>query len=183
MAFKINKKPRKIKKVYKSIDRCASKFQKQMKHLGFNVKKTEISKLKKMLKSHAKKELSEKQGRTLDRITDTEFKEFFNQSYQLKCARYADNIDTWSEFLSEGNIFVDFFDDIKSNPERLLLNVFSFLGVEDDQKFISSLAYEKVNSTEASHIPRKYKLYLEELLKPELEKLEKRFGQFGLSSI
>jgi len=133
--------------------------------------------------SHAKKELSEKQGRTLDRITDTEFKEFFNQSYQLKCARYADNIDTWSEFLSEGNIFVDFFDDIKSNPERLLLNVFSFLGVEDDQKFISSLAYEKVNSTEASHIPRKYKLYLEELLKPELEKLEKRFGQFGLSSI
>jgi len=57
MAFKINKKPRKIKKVYKSIDRCASKFQKQMKHLGFNVKKTEISKLKKMLKSHAKKEL------------------------------------------------------------------------------------------------------------------------------
>ena len=34
----------KLKKVYKSIDRCASKFQKQMKHLGFNVKKKEISK-------------------------------------------------------------------------------------------------------------------------------------------
>ena len=47
----------KLKKVYKSINRCASKFQKQMKHLGFNVKKKEISKLKKMLKSHAKKEL------------------------------------------------------------------------------------------------------------------------------
>jgi len=133
--------------------------------------------------SHAKKELSQKQGRALESITDDEFKDFFNQSYQLKCARYTDNIDTWSEFLSEGNIFIGFFDDMKNNPEQLLFNVFSFLGVEDDQKFISSLAYEKVNSTEASHIPRKYKLYLEELLKPELEKLEKRFGQFGLSSI
>ncbi len=126
--------------------------------------------------SHAKKELSEKQGRPLASIADDEFKSFFNLPYQLKCACYNDNIDTWRGFLSEGNTFIGFFDDIQKNPEKLLSDVFSFLGVENDTKYIGTLASERINSTEPTHIPLQYKQYLEELLKPELEKLEKRFG-------
>jgi len=78
--------------------------------------------------------------------------------------------------LSEGNIFIGYFDDIKRNPEQLLCSVFSFLGVESDVKYVCCLAYETFNTTEASNIPSNYKIYLEELLKPELEKLKKRFG-------
>jgi hypothetical protein len=126
--------------------------------------------------SHAKKDLVRNRGRAFEEVSEEEFKRFFTDPYQLRCAQYAENIDNWSAHLQPGRLLVGLFDDIDSRPEALLLEVMSFLGVTSDRRYVSSAIGEAVNPTPSSQIPDRYRRFLEELLKDDIARLEQRFG-------
>ncbi|MEO1450615.1 MAG: sulfotransferase, partial [Bacteroidota bacterium] len=86
--------------------------------------------------SHAKKDLMRYSKRKFEEVPEEEFIRFFKDDYQLECANYSGHIQKWRSYLPEGNFYVGFHDDVKNKPEDMLLDVFSFLGVTADPKYI-----------------------------------------------
>lgn len=126
--------------------------------------------------SHAKKDLVRKTKRRVPDVSEQEFRAFFTDPYQRQCARYVDNCDNWASALRPGHLLVCFFDDVQVEPERLLLEVMSFLGVTSDRRYIASDVRETVNPTEGTRIPEQYRRLLADLLAPDVDRLRQRFG-------
>jgi hypothetical protein len=126
--------------------------------------------------SHAKKDLVRNRKRELKEVSAAEFASFFSDDYQLRCARYVENIERWGRRLQPGHLFVALFDDIALRPEALLLEVMQFLGVRSDRRYIPADVRATVNPTAESRIPPAYKEMLEEILRPQIEQLRQRFG-------
>jgi len=126
--------------------------------------------------SHAKKDLARNRNRRLQDVSDEEFRAFFTDPYQRQCGRYVDNYDNWAAHLKDGHLFGGVFDDIASQPEALLLRVMSFLGVTSDRRYIDQRVSEAVNPTATSEVPEKYRSFLKQLFRDDLEKLQSRFG-------
>jgi hypothetical protein len=135
--------------------------------------------------AHAKLVFKNERQKRLSDATEKEVIEFFmrNYNYLLASGQYTKIIDKWSSFLEQGNIFVGLFDDIHRNPKELLLRVFDFLGVRSDTKYIGNLAKKRINliETESFKIPEKYRKFLWNMFKDELEKLKELEKKFSLS--
>lgn len=126
--------------------------------------------------SHAKKDLVRNRGRTFEEVSASEFEAFFGDPYQCQCARYVENIENWAAYLQKGHLLVGLFDDIDTRPEALLLAVMRFLGVSADRRYISEEVRERVNPTESSKIPDRYRRFLEVLLQDDVRNLRERLG-------
>ncbi|OFV92273.1 MAG: hypothetical protein A3J75_00875, partial [Acidobacteria bacterium RBG_16_68_9] len=126
--------------------------------------------------SHAKKDLLRKRGRKLPDVPAQEFEAFFTDPYQRRCARYVENCDNWAAHLRAGHLLVCFFDDVQTRPEKLLLEVMSFLGVDSHPRYVGRDVRESVNPTEGAKIPEQYRRFLARLLEPDIKRLEERFG-------
>jgi len=126
--------------------------------------------------SHAKKDLVRNKGRKFEDVSASEFERFFADPYQLRCARYTEQIDNWSAYLHPRHLLVCLFDDVDTRPEALLREVMSFLGVKSDRRYISEEARKPVNPTASRRIPERYRRLLEQLLENDITKLRERFG-------
>lgn len=121
--------------------------------------------------SHAKKDLARKRGRRITEVDDREVVRFFQDDYQLRCARYADILEHWTARLRRGHLFVALFDDIARRPVELLLDVMRFLGVRPEPRFIGSEARRAVNPTARDVVPEKHRALLEQMLGPERDRM------------
>lgn len=120
--------------------------------------------------SHAKKDLSRNRGRRAEDVTDDEWKAFFRDPYQLRCARYEENLATWRSRLGDAGVFVGTFEEVEESPERLLARVTAFLGVSGDERYVDPvLLRHTVNPTHGSEVPAKWRGFLEELLAAEID--------------
>ena len=126
--------------------------------------------------SHAKKDLVRKSGRRVEEVPPEEFREFFCDEYQVRCARYVHNHDNWQVRLRPRHLYVGAFEDISTRPREFLLEVMSFLGVRSDPRYIGSDVHEEVNPTAKSRVPAEYRDYLEDLFGDEIAALAARFG-------
>lgn len=126
--------------------------------------------------SHAKKDLVRNRKRKVDDVDEAEFRNFFADPYQLRCAQYVENFDRWSQRLRPGHVFVGVFDDIATRPEALLREAMGFLGISSDARYIGELAREEVNPAGGRGIPERYRAMLAELLANDCRNLEARFG-------
>jgi hypothetical protein len=126
--------------------------------------------------SHAKKDLARKTNRPVAEVPDEELRAFFTSDYQRRCARYVRNYDNWVLHVGADRLLVRVFDEIASDPERLLLDVMRFLGVRSDRRYIGSDVRASVNPTVASKIPPQHRRFLEELFAADLRDLKERFG-------
>jgi len=126
--------------------------------------------------SHAKKDLMRNRERRYEDVSEEEFRAFFTDPYQLRCAQFVEQYDRWSAHLRPGHLFVGAFDDIAAHPEGLLLDVLRFLGVRADRRYINPSVREPVNPTESKDIPLQYRRLLEDVLGGELDLLKERFG-------
>lgn len=125
--------------------------------------------------SHAKKDLVRNRNRSFSEVSDEEFIDFFSDEYQIRCGRYSEMVEKWSDFVSESRLFIVFFDDIRELPERLLSQVFTFLGVRSDSRYMT-LARKRINVTESIEMPGRYRRIIENMFDNELQKLNKTFG-------
>jgi hypothetical protein len=125
--------------------------------------------------SHAKKDLVRKTERRVEDVPADEFKSFFGDEYQLRCARYAENYDNWSDHLESGHLYLGRFEDVTQRPEEFLLEVMSFLGVRSDRRYIGNDVREQVNPTASSNIPDEYRTHLESLLHDDIAAAKAKF--------
>ena len=126
--------------------------------------------------SHAKKDLVRNRKRQFEDVAADEFRSFFADPYQRRCAQYADLADTWSARLRPGHLFVGVFDQIATRPEDMLLVVMRVLGVRADRRYIDPDAKNPVNPTAATRIPAEHRQFLEELFGADIARARERFG-------
>ncbi len=126
--------------------------------------------------SHAKKDLVRRTKRRVQDVPAEEFRSFFRDAYQLRCARAVENYDNWSAHLRPGHLYLGRFTDVEERPEEMLLEVMRFLGVRAERRYIGEAVREQVNPTAGSGIPDAYRRELEELLRDEIAAAQARFG-------
>jgi hypothetical protein len=126
--------------------------------------------------SHAKKDLARKRQRHMEEVSDAELHEFFNDPYQRRCARYVENCDNWAAHLRPGHLLVCFFEDVRERPRDLLLEVMRFLDVDAEERYVPRAVAASVNPTAPDKMPDRHRRFLEDLLRPDLREIEKRFG-------
>ncbi len=90
---------------------------------------------------------------------------------------YLGTLENWSKFYPENRIFVGFLEDIHFYPEELLQSVYEFLDV--DPSFKPQGIGEKVHSRSAGRMPAESAVYLAQLYREELSRLDKRFGGYA----
>ncbi|MGH7785511.1 MAG: sulfotransferase family protein [Candidatus Binatia bacterium] len=126
--------------------------------------------------SHAKKDLVRNRKRRFDDVGEDEFRAFFSDPYQRRCAAYAQQVDTWSAHLRPGHVFTGFFDDMTTRPEALMLDVMRFLGVRADTRYIDASVRSPINPTETKRIPPQYESFLRDQFADDLRSIKERFG-------
>lgn len=126
--------------------------------------------------SHAKKDLVRNRRRRFEDVTAEEFRAFFSDPYQRRCAQYAEIAAAWSSRLQPGHLFTGVFDEIASRPEAMLLDLMRFLGVRANRRYIDPDVRNPVNPTAATRIPAAHRQYLEELFAEDIRKARERFG-------
>lgn len=110
---------------------------------------------------------------------------------------YLALLDKWAAVYPEEQIFIGFYDDLSNDPQQLLTEIFTFLGVtpnvdwtrfpfqeciippvgkvyEHHDEWRGVIAPKHQNT--ADLLPDTYKAFLLEYLEPELLRLEQRFG-------
>lgn len=124
--------------------------------------------------SHAKKDLARNRGRQSADIGEEEWQAFFRDPYQVRCARYEENIATWRSCFPADNVFIGTFEEVEDQPAQLLQKVTRFLGVSDDPRYVDSeLLSNAVNRTGRSEIPENFRRYLEGLFAREIEEWQR----------
>lgn len=126
--------------------------------------------------SHAKKDLVRNRKRRFEDVGAEEFRAFFADPYQRRCAQYAEIAEAWASRLQPGHLFIGIFDQIATRPEAMLVDVMRFLGVRADRRYIDPDAKNPVNPTAATRIPAEHKQYLQELFADDIRRARECFG-------
>ena len=126
--------------------------------------------------SHAKKDLVRNRKRRFEDVGVDEFRAFFADPYQRRCAQYAEMAEAWSSRLRPGHLFIGIFDQIATRPEAMLVELMRFLGVRAERRYIDPDAKNPVNPTAATRIPAEHRQYLQDLFGDDIRKARERFG-------
>lgn len=87
---------------------------------------------------------------------------------------YLRTLDLWTSEFPAAQMFIGFFDDIIAQPQHLLDEILTFLGVETGA--VSATRNRKVNASKVVEMPAEVRRYLARKYLPDLEKLSARFG-------
>ena len=121
------------------------------------------------------------------KVSDMPFSHFkwaFNRKASLIRDDYITSIDIWSKFYNSNNFYIGFFDEIKNNPENLLLDICDFLGVSTNFSFFENSATKIFQSSKgikgkSPQIPKECELYLYKKNYKLLKKLHERYGSYA----
>ncbi|MEO1291256.1 MAG: sulfotransferase [Pseudomonadota bacterium] len=117
--------------------------------------------------SHVKKDLG-RRAEGISNVPEKKMLRFFANADQRARADYQRMIDNWQARLRPGHLFIGLFEDIAQRPAELLVDLFRFLGVAADQKYIHAKKRDSVqNASEGAAIPPDIRAHLEELLATE----------------
>lgn len=135
--------------------------------------------------------------RPLSDFAEAEIMRFLENDPVVRAGGYTATVDMWLEAFPPEQIFVGFYEDLSLQPQRLLTDVFRFLGVSADvdwsvfpyDKCIippAGRAYEHCDAWRGVTAPEhrnsaellegRFESLLREMLRPELHKLVERFG-------
>lgn len=89
---------------------------------------------------------------------------------------YVRTISTWRSVFPKEQLYIGFFDDITESPERLLLQLFSFLGVSAETSCISVNSRARINAAKDQEMPRDIRTILARKFIVDLEKLNGMVG-------
>lgn len=129
--------------------------------------------------SHAYKDLVQRPRRRVEDVPTAEFEKFFRGPYQLACGSYMQIIDTWTALLRPGHLHIAWFADIRQRPVPMMQDIYRFLDVRDDAKYVGAGAEEIINPAARSGPPEPCLRILRDLFAPEIERLTTRYGRAG----
>ena len=123
-----------------------------------------------------RKMVSERGYDSPENVPEAEIERFINNPHQIRTAMFTQMIENWSHFLKEGHLYVGLFTDIANRPRELLLDLFEFLGVDKNPKYVTKHAYRKIRVAKKRPIPQRWESELEETFREERERLRTEFG-------
>lgn len=89
---------------------------------------------------------------------------------------YLATLATWESVYPPEQMFIEFFDEIVENPERLLARAYEFLGVPSGPEYIWPSIREKQNASPPQPLPADVELALAKKYEPLIAGLSERFG-------
>ena len=117
-----------------------------------------------------------------EEITNDEFINYITHDAAKIKSEYIEAISKWEEIFPKEQIFIGFYDEIVDDPERLLINVFEFLGLSTKDTYNADQLKKRVNKGKGkSKIPDDIRLILSNQYLPELRALSERFGGYPAS--
>lgn len=115
-------------------------------------------------------------------ITKTDFENFFGDFLNKETFLYSDKVDFILDTFKKDQIHIIIFENLKENPDNIIKNLYSFLGVESN--FAPKAAYKKSNSKDSYYFPRLMlslnKVYKYAKKNHELYLFFKKFSLLGL---
>jgi hypothetical protein len=126
--------------------------------------------------SQARMNLVKLTDREYDEVPDEKFLDHFTQSRSLKRGDSLQILENWLTVFPEDQLHVDFFARIDDDPQGLLKDVFSFLGVTTDVDWKNLPYNEVIFSGPKRKMPAHLRSFLEDLYAADLRRLHDRFG-------
>jgi hypothetical protein len=129
--------------------------------------------------SGAVSELVRRTGQPLDAVPDEAFIRHFDGQGHVLRGNYLRTLTTWEGVFGREQVFVGFLDEIEQAPRDVLLRLYRFLGVSDDEALVPDSAGEKANvaGDHRSPVPERFQPHLARQYLPQLEVLSERFGE------
>ena len=114
--------------------------------------------------------------------TESVIKQFMVQEEPHRHSNYPENLQIWSSFYPQEQIFIGFFEQIAENPRQLLSDLYQFLDVDSSEQYIPPNVHKKVNAGQYSPIPAHWARYLAERYHEQLKLLHDRFNNCSTAS-
>jgi len=126
--------------------------------------------------SQAVKEFTLHKKRQLNSVTDEEWVECFTHRRVVLRSDYLRTLDIWQRFYRQEQMFVGFFEDIVDRPAGLLMEIYQFLGVDTDEKYIPAGLGNKVNAGTRTVIPQKWEKFLAHQYHDQVREINQRYA-------
>lgn len=117
-----------------------------------------------------------------DSIPDSKFIENFTHEWPLACGDYLGSLKRWLKIFPKEQIYINFYESIKNDPKKLLVEIFDFLGVEKEKiDWTRFRITERIFEGIKKELPENFKPYLIEIYKERTRDLEKFLrGQYNI---
>lgn len=110
-------------------------------------------------------------------ISIDEFKEWNNVPSVAIRSNYLRTLSIWTSVFPEEQIYVGFYDQISSEPQKFLAKILDFVGASSDATTVKSiLKAEKVNVGPELDIPSDFREHLEQRYQDDINQLVRRYG-------
>lgn len=90
---------------------------------------------------------------------------------------YLGVLENWGEYYPPERIFVGFLEDVHFHPERLMREVYAFLGVDPDAGY--RVRKEKIHTRSSEAMPTRMAVHLAKTYRGLIERLDERFGGYA----
>lgn len=129
--------------------------------------------------SGALSELVHRRERPLDSVPDEAFIRHFDRRGHVLRGNYLRALTIWEGVFGRERVFVGFLDEVQRAPQDVLLQLYRFLGVSDDEALIPDSIGEKVNRAGEyrAAVPTRFRPHLARQCLPQLKALSDRFGE------
>ena len=116
-------------------------------------------------------------GESIEELKDRKFYRRVDARGSRQRTEYSRTLENWGAFYPEDQFFVGFLEDVHLFPDRLLRDLYGFLGV--DPSFVPPGADRKVHSGKQETIPTRFAVHLAEGYREEIARLSERFGGYA----
>ncbi|MBX3046473.1 MAG: sulfotransferase domain-containing protein [Anaerolineales bacterium] len=118
-----------------------------------------------------------KQGKTVPENTSDEIQEMLNTPELVKRSDYLKVLENWQSVFPVNQFFITYYENIEREPEKLILDVYRFLGVIASEEYISPHIRQEVNCAgkPKSPIPSEFERHLAKRHLEQLKELANRF--------
>ena len=124
--------------------------------------------------SHAVMNLVKFKGRDVAEVPPSQFYDQFERGQDQ--GRYTQILDRWLRVFPEEQIYTGLYDEIASDPLRVLREVCTHIGADTNVDW-SRFPYRRVvNEGKRAPMPDEYRRFLEEMYREEIVRIDERLG-------
>ena len=114
--------------------------------------------------------------RKFEKITESDFHEFFNRQDVISRGFYPQILRNWRSVFPSDQLLVCFYEELVENPRYLLERIFKFLGVDAVVSW-DDFPYETwINKSQRHQMPRALRTHYLKVYEPHILELSNEFA-------
>lgn len=115
-------------------------------------------------------------GRRFEEVSDQEISDHLKSARCIRRSNYLDILEKWLTYFDRDQIYIGFYDDIISEPQVLLADIFEHIGISTSIDW-DRLPYDRViHGGRVGEIPSPHRETLMEMYRDQIEELHRLFG-------